>query len=239
MWHLSSSDIVAVFFIFFFSRWGKNGETEVLGWWRVGDGEKSRQREKLRHPPSSAPQWPSPSSHTPSCFPDRAVRPDCWLGCWGLARPATTVVKMLTSRKLTGWGTDKRTCTESFCTHREFKWKKKWVKQNLPGWRWVWTTRRMWGSSDSEECLNIYCHLRKLMCRENRRVTNGSASSYPLCQRHGDVSDTLNSSQHLHELILNITHLQTFVSMWFYKGGGGASLAPHKAAIRLMQRSRF
>lgn len=56
----------------------------------MGDGEKSREQEELRHPPSSAPRWPSPSSRTLSCFPDRAVRPDCWLGCWGLARPAMT-----------------------------------------------------------------------------------------------------------------------------------------------------
>lgn len=31
-----------------------------------------------------------------------------------------------------------------------------------PGWRWVWMTRRMSGSSGSEGCLNIYFHLHKL-----------------------------------------------------------------------------
>lgn len=55
--------------------------------------EGEGRREKLRRPPSSAPRWPSPSSRTPSCFPDRAVRPDCWPGCWGLAHPATTAGK--------------------------------------------------------------------------------------------------------------------------------------------------
>lgn len=86
-WHLSSSDIVAVVVFFSFSL----DEVKMRDW---STGMMKRraggERWELRRPPSSAPRWPSPSSRTPSCFPDRAVRPGCWLGCWGLARPATT-----------------------------------------------------------------------------------------------------------------------------------------------------
>lgn len=67
------------------------------------DEEVEESFEKLRRPPSSAPRWPSPSSHTPSCFPDRAVRPDCLPDCWGLAHPATTMKKEQTVILLLFW----------------------------------------------------------------------------------------------------------------------------------------
>ncbi len=36
--------------------------------------------------PSSAPRWPTLSSHTHACSPDRAEPLDCWLGCLDWAR---------------------------------------------------------------------------------------------------------------------------------------------------------
>lgn len=79
-----------LFFLFFFPQWGKD---ERLKWWddeeRVMRG-RSGGGETLSCLPSSAPRWPSPSSRTPACFPDRAVQLGCLPGCWGLAHPATT-----------------------------------------------------------------------------------------------------------------------------------------------------
>ena len=66
----------------------KDGSTGVIE--AMMKVEKERIREKrgvfasllcFKCLPSSAPQWPTPSSHTPSCFPGTAVRPDCLLGC--------------------------------------------------------------------------------------------------------------------------------------------------------------
>lgn len=69
--------LINLMLLFFFPRWGKD---ERLKWWddeervmRGGSGEG----ETLSCLPSSAPRWPSPSSRTPACFPDRAVQ----LGC--------------------------------------------------------------------------------------------------------------------------------------------------------------
>ena len=49
---------------------------------------------------------------------------------------------------------------------------KNWQPKNQPGWRWVWTTHRMWGSSGSVGCLNIYCHLHKLGNERKHRSTS-------------------------------------------------------------------
>lgn len=46
--------------------------------------------ESVTSRPSSAPRWPTLSSHIHVCSPDRAERLDCWLGCLGWARPIET-----------------------------------------------------------------------------------------------------------------------------------------------------
>lgn len=39
---------------------------------------------------SSVPQWQTPSSRTPACFPGTTGLLGCWLDCWGLAHPVKT-----------------------------------------------------------------------------------------------------------------------------------------------------
>lgn len=52
---------------------------------------------------SSAQQWPKPSSHTPVCFPDKAVLLGYWPDCLDSAHPTETELKLRWRRRRT-WG---------------------------------------------------------------------------------------------------------------------------------------
>lgn len=68
------------------------------------------------------------------------------------------------------------------------------VQSHPPGWRWVWTTRRTWGSSGSGGCLDKYCRLRKLGPQQLllRRISN---MQFPNGFTHGWGVDSCHGNQ--------------------------------------------